>query len=122
MPARRDPSNLGGQETRMTRIAKWSSAVTLAAAAVFLSNGAAGQTQICDQRKTVIGHLSEKYREAPVAMGVTNSGEVIEILTADDGDTWTIIVSKPDGMSCLVAAGEGWRAKEFDPAASDPNV
>lgn len=106
----------------MLRTAKWSLTMGLAAAAVCLSTVAAGQTRVCDQRKTVLGHLSEKYHEAPVAMGVTSGGEVIEILTADGGDTWTIILSKPDGMSCLVAAGEGWRARKFDPSASDPKA
>ena len=25
------------------------------------------------------------------------------------GATWSIIVTRPNGMSCLVAAGEAWR-------------
>ena len=41
-------------------------------------------------------------------------GGVVEILTSPDGNTWTIIVTTPQGMSCLVAAGEGWRAVEQD--------
>jgi hypothetical protein len=31
------------------------------------------------------------------------------VLTSDDGATWTIIVSMPNGMSCLLAAGEDWQ-------------
>ena len=70
---------------------------------------AQGQPQQCDKRAKVLGHLAQKYREAPVAVGVTNSGGLVEVLTTGDGNTWTIIVSNPNGMSCLVAAGEGWR-------------
>ncbi len=68
------------------------------------------QTQQCDQRARVIGHLARKYKETPVAIGVTTSGGMVEVLTTGDGGTWTIILSNPNGTSCLVAAGEGWRA------------
>ncbi len=78
------------------------------------------QTQRCDQRARVIGHLAQKYQEAPVAIGVTASGGMVEVLTSGDGGTWTIILSDPNGTSCLVAAGEGWRALRFDRSAYDP--
>ncbi len=70
---------------------------------------AAQQGQVCGQRDKVLGRLAQKYKEAPVAIGVTNKGALVEVLTTGDGDTWTIILSTPQGMSCLVAAGEGWR-------------
>ena len=68
----------------------------------------------CRPRTDVVGHLAKKYGEAPVAIGVTNKGGLIEVLTTGDGDTWTIIVSMPNGTSCMVAAGEGWRTKNYD--------
>jgi hypothetical protein len=43
---------------------------------------------------------------------VTNSGGLVEVLSDGKGGTWTIIVTTPQGMSCLVAAGEGWRNME----------
>ena len=106
----------------------WIVAPTLAAAA-FLSapeTTARAQTPVqaqqCDQRAKVIGHLAQKYKEAPVAIGVTTSGGMVEVLTSGDGGTWTIILSNPNGTSCLVAAGEGWRALPLDKSASDPHV
>ena len=71
--------------------------------------------QQCDDRDAVLELLAEKYREAPVAFGVTNSGGLVELLTSapdSEGDTWTIVITTPMGLSCLVAAGEGWRALE----------
>ena len=41
-------------------------------------------------------------------LGLAKNGSVIEVLTSDDGETWTILVSQPNGSSCLVAVGEGW--------------
>lgn len=68
----------------------------------------------CSPRSDVVGHLAKKYGEIPVALGVTNKGGLVEVLTTGDGGTWTIILSKPNGTSCLVAAGEGWHMKAFD--------
>ena len=80
----------------------------------------AAQNPTCDQRKRVIGHLADKYREAPVAIGVTNSGDLVEVLSSDDGQTWTIIVSTPNGVTCLLATGEGWRAIQNEATLLDP--
>lgn len=87
------------------------------AALMVFSSGAAAQNQPqgqnqCNTRDSVISLLASKYKEAPVAVGVTNTGGLVEVLSTGDGNTWTIIVTTPQGMSCLVAAGEGWRALE----------
>ena len=74
----------------------------------------------CNPRTEVLGHLAKKYGEAPVAIGVTNKGGLVEVLTTGDGNTWTIIVSQPNGTSCMVAAGEGWRTKDYDAAELAP--
>jgi len=34
---------------------------------------------------------------------------LVEVLTSDNGSTWTIIVSQPNGTNCLVAAGREWQ-------------
>ncbi len=106
--------------------ASWILAASFAAAALLGPLGAHAQTQsetlLCDRRAKIIGGLAEKYREAPVAIGVTSTGSMVEVLTTGDGGTWTIIVSNPNGTSCLIAAGEGWRALRFNNTAADPRV
>ncbi len=74
----------------------------------------------CNERDNVLELLAKKYQETPIAAGVTNTGGLVEVLTDTKGGTWTIIVTTPQGMSCLVAAGEGWRNMEqiaLDPEA-----
>ena len=44
----------------------------------------------------------------PVAMGLANNGGVIEILSSPRGATWTIILTMPNGVTCMIAAGENW--------------
>jgi hypothetical protein len=66
----------------------------------------------CRDRDKVLAHLAGKYQEAPVAVGVTSTGGLVEVLSSGDGGTWTIIVTSPTGLSCLMAAGDGWRPLE----------
>lgn len=62
----------------------------------------------CGQRTTVLDYLSGKYSEKPIAMGIAANGGLIEVLTSTDGTTFTIIVTMPEGETCMVAAGEAW--------------
>ena len=40
-------------------------------------------------------------------MGLAADGSVVEVLAATSG-SWTILVTKPTGVSCVVASGEAW--------------
>jgi hypothetical protein len=64
----------------------------------------------CTDRSSALKHLSNAYQEQPVAMGLASSGGVVEVLTNEQGTSWSIIVTMPSGVTCLVAAGEGWEA------------
>lgn len=66
------------------------------------------QQGVCAERAEVLAHLSGAYKESPVAMGLANNGGVIEVLRSDDRKTFTILITMPDGVSCMIAAGESW--------------
>ena len=68
----------------------------------------------------MVEHLAKKFHEAQVAIGVTGKGALVEVLTTKDGNTWSILMTNPNGLSCLVASGEGWRTKEHESAEVDP--
>lgn len=85
------------------------SAIAFSASSLFLASPAAAAAPTCNARDSVVQSLGNKYREVPVAAGITNGGKLIEVLSNDSGTTWTIIVTTPQGVSCLIAAGEGWR-------------
>ncbi|MCH7833031.1 MAG: hypothetical protein IIC55_09200 [Proteobacteria bacterium] len=51
--------------------------------------------------------MKKSYAEAPVSMGVTMGGGVIEVYASAEG-TWTLVITQPNGMSCLIAAGQDW--------------
>ncbi len=116
-------SETRGKTTAATLRLDWR--LALFALALALSFGmtrpAAGQVTDCNRREEVVEHLAKKYGEHLVAIGVTNDGGMVEVLATPGRDTWTIIISLPDGTSCMVAAGVGWRPVrapvEEDPAA-----
>jgi len=94
----------------------------LAAGVLPLGSGAAfgqGAAQVCAAREGLLTQLEQKYGEVPVAIGVTGE-RLVELLTAKDGMTWTIILTSPKGVSCLIASGEGWRP--LVPVSTDPSV
>ena len=81
------------------------------AAALFVvtsSSPAAAQKELCIKRPKIIRHLAKKFSETPVAIGLSRSGGVIELLSSAKGGSWTIIITTPDGNSCMIAAGENW--------------
>ena len=54
-------------------------------------------------------------------MGLANNGGVIEVLSSKAGNSWTIIITMPNGTACMIAAGENWEdiptVVSFDPTA-----
>ena len=79
-------------------------------ALVFGARSVAAQQPACTERSDVLDHLNSQYSEAPVAMGLANNGGVIEILSSKTGKSWTIILTMPNGTTCMIAAGENWES------------
>ncbi len=60
------------------------------------------------ERAEIVGQLAARYTEAPTALGLTSTGAVLELFTAADGATWTLVITRPNGMSRVIATGESW--------------
>jgi hypothetical protein len=71
----------------------------------------------CHDRSMIVAQLAEKYGEAQIAAGLHSNGNLIEVYSSEEKDTWTVISSTPDGMSCIVAAGKGWQQKPVLPGS-----
>jgi hypothetical protein len=93
----------------MRNARKTAAAVSLGAA-LFLAQmagpaPAGSQAFQCGARAMIVGHLADTYQEAPVAIGVSARGQLLEIFASPDGATWTILMTTADKISCAVAAG-----------------
>lgn len=80
------------------------------ALALGLSVQPAAAQHVCAERSDILKSLQREYQEAPNAMGMSDNGAVVEVLAARDGTTWTILMTTPDGTSCVIATGEMWEA------------
>ena len=69
--------------------------------------GSASAQTICGKRDAFLTQLGKSHKEVPVAVGLLSNGSVIEVLASDDG-SWTMLVTNPDGATCVLAAGEAW--------------
>jgi hypothetical protein len=64
----------------------------------------------CAPYTALVAELSRSWGEIPTARGLDQSGAVIELLSAADGTSWTIVLVDPQGIACIATHGRGWRA------------
>ncbi len=100
----------------MSRMRIWPMAAC-AAVGVASWSAAAGEAPAqgpapCGPRDEILSALSQKYSEAPSAIGLTSTGELLQVLTSADHATWSIVVSRADGLSCIVAVGADWQERQ----------
>ncbi len=90
-------------------------ALPLAAAALILaaqtglaqSAEAAGQ---CATRDKVVSVLAAQYGETRHGIGLAANNTVMEVFASEKTGTWTITVTMPSGVTCMVASGQGYEA------------
>lgn len=62
----------------------------------------------CLPRGDLIAALAVQYGERLRAQGVSGGGGLLEFFANGDGSSWTVAMTLPNGMSCLVATGTDW--------------
>lgn len=67
--------------------------------------------EVCGDRKEIIARLENGYQEHQKGVGLSANGGVVELFVAPSG-SWTLMVTNPSGISCLIAAGDGWQTVE----------
>jgi len=63
---------------------------------------------VCGKRESMISSLKQKFGESERGMGLSGAEAVIEIWSSDETGTWTIVMTRPNGITCVMAAGESW--------------
>ena len=67
---------------------------------------AAAQT-VCVDRAAMLDVLATEYGEQLTEVKMVENYGLVEVLRSPSKGSWTIILSKPSGISCMLAAGEG---------------
>lgn len=75
-------------------------ALVLAAAVLIASPQAP-----CTSHAEMVKQLLSKYKETPFLTSINNYGQLMEVFTAPYGASWSIVVTSPQGLACLMSAG-----------------
>ncbi len=68
----------------------------------------AQQSRNCAPRDTVIERLASRFGETRQSIGLGSQGAVVETFASHDTGSWTITVTMPNGITCLVASGQSF--------------
>lgn len=69
-----------------------------------VSHSAAAQTS-CGDRARVIEHLKHRFGETQVAIEWQDDQNVIEVFQSVRTGSWTVLRTRPDGLTCLLDSG-----------------
>ena len=69
--------------------------------------GRASPTQ-CANHEVVVSQLAKTYGEQPRSMGLSQDNTVMELYAAPETGTWTVTVTLPNGVTCLVGSGNNF--------------
>jgi hypothetical protein len=102
---------------------KYAFALSLGIAGLVLGTvpaNAEGQPR-CAMRDAIVAQLATGYGETRQGIGLAANNSVMEIFASDETGTWTITVTLPSGVTCLLAAGRSFeRLAEKLPAKGSP--
>ena len=64
----------------------------------------------CGPRDNVLSTLGDRYGETRQSIGLGASGQVMEVFASLETGTWTITLTLPNGVTCLMASGQSFEA------------
>ena len=105
--------------TRSTRVLSVALLALMGVTVMPVEDAHAGRPS-CAPQKKVADHLGERFSEAPVGIGLTANGHVMQVYSTADGESWTLVSTTPQGVSCILAAGRHWQPLEPEPTGKEP--
>lgn len=63
--------------------------------------------QMCGRTEAIVAAISDGFGEKPRAFGIIAADRIMQVYVGESG-SWTIMVSRLDGVSCLIASGKDW--------------
>jgi acid phosphatase family membrane protein YuiD len=66
---------------------------------------------VCGKHADIVERLRSGYEEQQTSAGIAANGSLVEVFASKKGN-WTIIFTRPGGMTCLMAVGENWQVNK----------
>jgi hypothetical protein len=64
----------------------------------------------CAPRDALVAMLDQRYGEVLQGAGLQNATTLFELFASRDTGTWTLVLTRPDGTACAIAAGQHWQS------------
>ena len=74
------------------------------------------QSTNCAARDVVVERLESKFGETPTGRGLRSATQMVEIWSSAETGSWSILVTRADGVTCLMASGDNWNEIQQIPA------
>ena len=84
----------------------WQKVILIVFAISLVTDSATAQSR-CAPRSKLIAQLDRTFDEKLSSVGITFDGLLLEVWASKNG-SWTVLVSRPNGRSCIVSHGEDW--------------
>lgn len=84
----------------------FSAALVFGAAA--LAPPAMAQNSACLSRDALVQRLEITHGEHLTGGGLQNAAHVIEVWSSEQTGSFTVFVTRADGVACIVATGQNW--------------
>lgn len=91
----------------------------IALALITATPAVAQQQPKCGDGNEIRKVLKDKYNEDEISLGLVDEKTVFSIFVSPGGETWTLLATRADGISCFVGGGKHWMQGEV-PIAGDP--
>ncbi|WP_420549865.1 hypothetical protein [Curvivirga sp.] len=83
-------------------------APTLVALAIGLGSFSASAAGVCGPHEKIVQQLEDGYKEIRSGYGLAGNGSLVELFVSKSTGSWTVMLTRPDGWTCLMATGGNW--------------
>ena len=74
---------------------------------------------LCVERVDMLDRLASEYGEELIEVKMMEEYGLLEVLKSPTKGTWTLLLTKPGGISCVLATGNGLDTDEEDPEKAE---
>ncbi len=74
---------------------------------------------LCVERVDMLDRLASEYGEELIEVKMMEEYGLLEVLKSPTKGTWTLLLTRPGGISCVLATGNGLDTDEEDPEKAE---
>ncbi len=67
---------------------------------------------LCAERSVITDRLETRFHETYQGAGLQGTTSLVEIWSSEETGTWTMLLSRANGTSCVIASGQNWQFEQ----------